>query len=196
MKKILVAISFVFVTGFASPSQAEPLPELSPPFGGCFDKVTREYCAGMIAPTALSGLRLKDGVVVGGAFPAGGLGYAFHMFYAEWYTVTIGVAVAASASTNTPEIGNYANIAALLGFAKYAFVGTMVNIVADARWWYLLAGVDLLSVVTAQQAAVFRVERARPKEAARIPDAVAPPPEPTRPVSLPPAPLSPDETAP
>lgn len=186
---------FVLLVLSARSAMADEGTRLSPPFGGCFDEVTRQYCMGMIAPTAISGLRLKDGVVVGGAFPAGGLGYAFHAFYAEWYTVTVGVAVAASASNDTAQVKNYANIAGLVGFAKYAFVGPMLNLVDGAKWWYLLAGVDVLSVVTTQQAAAFRAERARQKQASRAPDAAPPAPEPVLSPVVQPAPL-PDTTAP
>lgn len=211
MKRLLAGVVFALVCALAFSARADaPAWQLSPPFGGCFDEVTREYCAGMIAPTAITGLRLKDGVVVGGAFPAGGLGYAFHLWYAEWYTVTLGVAVAASASNNTTSVGNYANIAGLVGFAKYAFVGTMVNIVEDAKWWYLLAGVDLLSVVTTSEAATFRAQRAQQKQTAPAaptpaPASVSPPPAPSLLPSeaaplppVPPAPVAPapDTTAP
>ncbi len=164
----------------------------------------------MIAPTAISGLRIVDGVVVAGAFPAGGIGYAFHAFYAEWHTVTVGVAIAASASNDAGQVKNYLNIAGLVGFAKYAFIGTMVNIVEDARWWYLLAGVDVLSVMTVQQAAIFRAERARKNQATQAPEtgdlppanpsplplSVQPPPVQPLPVQPLPVQQPPDTTAP
>lgn len=112
---------------------------------GCFDEQTRNFCGRAIVQVGLGGLNLRTRQVEAGAFPTGGLGLAVDLWARRWYTVTPGAAVAASAGSGT---GNYANVAMLVGVAKYVWLGAMVHIDATLTEWKALAGVDPLAIAS------------------------------------------------
>lgn len=112
---------------------------------GCFDETARNFCGRAIVPAGLGGLNLRTRTVEAGAFPTGGLGLAVDLWARRWYTVTPGAAVAASAGSGA---GNYANLALLVGVAKYVWVGALVHIDATLTEWKALAGVDPLALAS------------------------------------------------
>lgn len=149
----------VVVLGLLLPQLAQAAEMPTPPLGGCFG-MTKQTCAGLVIPEGISGLRLTNpdaGALVAGAFPAGGVGYALHFWWSEWHTVSLALAVAASSGTSGAQTS--ANIAGLLGFAKYVFLGTMVRIEPGVRDWYGLASFDVLALVTEPATRAARQQR-------------------------------------
>jgi len=143
MRSLFFTFSLLSFFLLASPTfAADTPPTRTPGTLGC----SGATCARVIMPSGLGGLNLKTNSVEAGAFPTGGVGLGVDLWSKSWYTVSPGVAVAASAASGKM---NYANIAGIVGVFKYFWVGTMVHVTPAFSQWYLLGGVDPMAIVGA-----------------------------------------------